>query len=259
MGTFHACHSKPRMYWIGKPILRRWLLRLHTKIAVSKAALDYVSRHLPGEYLIIPNGVDINHFSLDGPKRKEFIDGKVNILFVGRLEQRKGLGHLINACAKIKQRFPNFRLIVVGPGTVLRFKYERAVTELGLANNVVFTGFVPSSELPSYYRTADIFCAPATGGESFGIVLLEAMACGKPVIATRIEGYVNVLTDREEGLLVPPRNDDSLAHALLTLLEDKHLRQQMGTRGRNKAEKYSWANIARQVMECYINLLKSQK
>lgn len=259
VGTFHACHSKPRMYWIGQPILRRWLLRLHDKIAVSKAALDYVSRHLPGKYRIIPNGVDVNHFSINGPKREEFIDGKVNILFVGRLEQRKGLGHLINACAKVKQSFTNFRLIVVGPGTVLRFTYERAVKDMGLSNNVVFTGFVPSNELPSYYRTADIFCAPATGGESFGIVLLEAMACGKPVVATSIEGYVNVLTHNEEGLLVPPRDDDSLAHALLSLLENEHLRQQMGTKGRKKAEKYSWENVARQVMECYINLLNSPK
>jgi phosphatidylinositol alpha-mannosyltransferase len=259
VGTFHACYSKPRIYWIGKPIFRRWLPRLHGKIAVSKPALDYVSRHLPGEYRIIPNGIDIEHFTLDGPKRKEFTDSKVNILFVGRLERRKGLVHLLNACAKVKRTFPNFRLIVVGPGTVLRFKYERSVEGMGLADNVVFTGFVPSDELPSYYRTADIFCAPATGGESFGIVLLEAMACGKPVVATSIGGYASVLAHGEEGLLVPPRDEKSLAQALLSLLEDKSLRQQMGTKGRIKAEKYSWTNVARQVMEYYTSLLNGHE
>ncbi len=259
VGTFHACYSKPRIYWIGKPIFRRWLPRLHGKIAVSKPALDYVSRHLPGEYRIIPNGIDIEHFTLDGPKRKEFTDSKVNILFVGRLERRKGLVHLLNACAKVKRTFPNFRLIVVGPGTVLRFKYERSIEDMGLADNVVFTGFVPSDELPSYYRTADIFCAPATGGESFGIVLLEAMACGKPVVATSIGGYASVLAHREEGLLVPPRDEKSLAHALLSLLEDKSLCQQMGAKGRIKAEKYSWPNVARQVMEYYNSLLNSHE
>jgi phosphatidylinositol alpha-mannosyltransferase len=255
VGTFHACYSKPRIYWIGKPIFKRWLPRLHGKIAVSKPALDYVSRHLPGEYRIIPNGIDIEHFTLHGPKRKEFTDSKVNILFVGRLERRKGLVHLLNACAKVKRTFPNFRLIVVGPGTVLRFKYERSVEDMGLADNVVFTGFVRSDELPSYYRTADIFCAPATGGESFGIVLLEAMACGKPVVATSIGGYASVLAHGEEGLLVPPRDEKSLAHALLSLLEDKSLRQQMGAKGRIKAEKYSWTNVAHQVMEYYTSLL----
>jgi len=257
IGTFHACHSKPRIYWIGRPIFRRWLPRLHGKIAVSKPALDYVSRHLPGDYRIIPNGIDTQHFCLDAPGRKEFADGKINILFVGRLEQRKGLGYLLNACAKIKNSLPNFRLIIVGPGTVLRLRYEKLVKDMGLTDNVVFVGFVPSDELPSYYRSADIFCAPATGGESFGIVLLEAMACGKPVVATNIQGYAGVLAHGEEGLLVPPRDEESLAHALLSLLNDKSLRLQMGAKGRTKAEKYSWPNIARQIIDYYDSLLSS--
>lgn len=257
VGTFHAYHNKPRVYWLGKPIFRRWLPRLHGKITVSKPALEYVSRHLPGDYRIIPNGIDTQHFCLDAPQRKEFADGKINILFVGRLEQRKGLGYLLNACAKIKNSLPNFRLIAVGPGTVLRLRYEKLVKDMGLTDNVVFAGFVPSDELPSYYHSADIFCAPATGGESFGIVLLEAMACGKPVVATNIQGYAGVLAHGEEGLLVPPRDEESLAHALLSLLNDKSLRLQMGAKGRIKAEKYSWPNIARQIMDYYDSLLSS--
>lgn len=257
VGTFHAYYNKPRVYWLGKPIFRRWLPRLHGKITVSKPALEYVSRHLPGDYRIIPNGIDTQQFCLDAPQRKEFADGKINILFVGRLEQRKGLGYLLNACAKIKNSLPNFRLIAVGPGTVLRLRYEKLVKDMGLTDNVVFVGFVPSDELPSYYRSADIFCAPATGGESFGIVLLEAMACGKPVVATNIQGYAGVLAHGEEGLLVPPRDEESLAHALLSLLNDKSLRLQMGAKGRTKAEKYSWPNIARQIMDYYDSLLSS--
>jgi phosphatidylinositol alpha-mannosyltransferase len=257
VGTFHACLSKPRTYWLGKLILRRWLSKLHGKIAVSKPALEYVNRHLPGDYRIIPNGIDTEHFRSDGPARNEFADGKINILFVGRLERRKGLGYLLNACAKVKRSFPNFRLIVVGPGTVLRLRYEKLVENMELTDNVVFVGFVPSDELPSYYRSADIFCAPATGGESFGIVLLEAMACGKPVVATSIQGYASVLAHDEEGLLVPPQNAESLAQALLALLHDKSLRLQMGSKGRIKAEKYSWPNIAQQVMDYYNSLLSS--
>ena len=257
VGTFHACHTKPRIYWLGKPIFRRWLPRLHGKIAVSKPALDHVSRHLPGEYRIIPNGIDTEHFCLNGSGREEFADGKINILFVGRLERRKGLAYLLNACADIKRSFPNFRLIVVGPGKILRLRYEKLVEDMSLTNNVVFTGFVSSAELPSYYRSADIFCAPATGGESFGIVLLEAMACSKPVVATSIQGYASVLADGEEGLLVPPRDEKSLADALLSLLHNKSLRLQMGNKGLIKAEKFSWLNITRQVINYYNLLLSS--
>jgi phosphatidylinositol alpha-mannosyltransferase len=257
VGTFHACLNKPRTYWVGKYIFRRWLSKLHGKIAVSKPALEYVNRHLPGDYRIIPNGIDTEHFRFDGPSRKEFADGKINILFVGRLERRKGLGYLLNACAKIKRDFTNFRLIVVGPGTILRTRYEKSIDDMSLTNHVVFTGFVPSAELPSYYRSADIFCAPATGGESFGIVLLEAMSCGKPVIATNIPGYASVLADDDEGLLVPPKDVESLAQALLTLLHDKSLRQKMGNMGKIKADKYSWPNVARQVMDYYNSLLSN--
>jgi phosphatidylinositol alpha-mannosyltransferase len=242
---------------LGKLIFRRWLSKLHGKIAVSEPALEYVNRHLPGDYRIIPNGIDTEHFRFDGPARKEFTDGKLNILFVGRLERRKGLGYLLNACAEMKRSFPNFRLIVVGPGTVLRHRYEKLVGDMSLTNNVVFTGFVPSAELPSYYRSADIFCAPATGGESFGIVLLEAMACGKPVVATSIKGYASVLANGDEGLLVPPKDDEALAQALLSLLHDKSLRLQMGDKGKIKAEKYSWPNVAQQVMDYYNSLLSN--
>ena len=254
VGTFHAYYTKPRIYWLGRPIFRRWLPRLHGKIVVSKSALDYVSRHLPGDYRIIPNGIDTEQFYPGGPRREELSDGKLNILFVGRLEKRKGLGYLLNACAKVQKAFSNFRLIVVGPGTRLRPGYEELARDLRL-RDVVFTDFVPNGELPKYYRSADIFCAPATGGESFGIVLLEAMACGKPAVATDIGGYASVVTHGEDGLLVPPRDEKSLARALLSLLDDKSLRHRMGANGRIKAEEYSWANVARQVMDYYASLL----
>jgi phosphatidylinositol alpha-mannosyltransferase len=259
VGTFHAYHSYPWPYRIGRPVFKRLLARLHGKIAVSQPAMEYVSRYLPADYRIIPNGIDTEHFTPDGPGKEEFADGKMNLLFVGRLERRKGLEYLLNACAKVKKEFSNFRLIVVGPGTVLRRKYEAMVKELGIKENTIFVGFIPSAELPLYYRSADIFCAPATGGESFGIVLLEAMACAKPVVATSITGYASVLKDGEEGLLVPPKDDDSLARAILSLIEDRRLRERLGKQGRVKAEKYSWTNIARQVMEFYSSLLSQSR
>ncbi|MFH1032691.1 MAG: glycosyltransferase family 4 protein [Chloroflexota bacterium] len=259
IGTFHSCGSR-LSYNIGWPIttilMRRLARKLNGKIAVSEPAMNYVGRYVPGPYEIIPNGVDLQHFSGDITPISEFCDGKQNILFVGRLERRKGLNYLLRAYYYVKQKVPNSRLIIVGPGTMLRRNYEKWIKNHNL-KDVVFTGFVPYADLPRYYQTADIFCAPATGRESFGIVLLEAMALGKPVVATNIAGYASVLTDNEEGLLVTPKDGNSLAQALISLLGDKALRQQMGAKGKAKAREYSWENVAQKVYNFYLKSINN--
>ncbi|MEW6033974.1 MAG: glycosyltransferase family 4 protein [Chloroflexota bacterium] len=254
VGTFHACHSKPRGYWLTKPILSMWLPRLHGKIAVSRPALEFVSRHLPGDYCIIPNGIDVERFSNTVTPLEEFRDDKLNILFVGRLEKRKGFDCLLKAYAEVRRHFLGVRLIIVGPGTRLRHKYERMVRRYGI-EDIIFAGYVPQDDLPRYYAAADVFCAPATGGESFGIVLLEAMASGKPIVATNIPGYASVMGDNMEGILVPPGDEGAVARALLRLLCDPDLRQRMGERGRVKAQDYSWELVARKVLDLYLRLL----
>lgn len=233
-----------------------WSNRLDGRIAVSKPAQDFIRRYFPGEYSIIPNGIDVEHFGADGPPVDAFKDGKLNILFVGRLENRKGLGYLLQAFSQVKKERPDTRLIVVGPGVRLRRKYDRLIDKLGL-EDVVFTGYVPYSDLPMYYRTADIFCAPATGKESFGIVLLEGMAAGKPIVASNIEGYSSVVDDGEEGLLVPPKDGTSLARALLELLGDASRREEMGAKGRAKAQGYGWGRVARMVQSYYLEVMAS--
>jgi phosphatidylinositol alpha-mannosyltransferase len=253
IGTFHACSGSPgyNFGWpISKLILYRRRRKLVGKIAVSKPALDYAGKHIPGHYTIIPNGIDLEHFSPDALPIERFSDDKVNILFVGRLEKRKGLDRLLKAYKKVKQEHANCRLIIVGPGIVFRRKYEGYVRRNHLAD-VEFVGMVEYDELPRYYKTADIFCSPATGRESFGIVLLEAMALGKPVVATNIEGYAGVITDGEEGFLVPPGNDDELARALLALINNQSLRQRMGTRGLITAREHDWKKISRRVIDYY--------
>ncbi len=257
VGTFHATGGRPG-YDFGKPLttifLKRWFRRLDGKIAVSKPAMEFANQYFPSDYNIIPNGVELGHFSPDVLPIDEFCDGKVNILFVGRLEKRKGLNYLLEAYQRVKREIPDSRLIIVGPGTRLRRKYERQVIRRSI-KDVVFVGYTSYDELPRYYKTADIFCAPATSCESFGIVLLEAMAVGKPIVATNIEGYAGVVTHGVEGLLVPPKDGKMLAQALISLVTDESLRQQMGAKGRVKALDYSWEHIAQKVYNYYVRVL----
>lgn len=253
VGTFHAFGAKP---WyilcspVGKWYLNRWFHKLDGRIVVSRPALEYVSSYFPGDYTIIPNGVDAEFFNPDVPPLDNFLDGKFNILFVGRMEKRKGFDYLLEAYKQVKREIPRCRLIAVGPGIRLRHKYEKRVKRSGL-EDVVFSGYAPYHDLPRYYRTADIVCFPATGRESFGIVLLEAMAVGRPIVASQIDGYANVLQHGAEGLFVPPKNAEKLAQALIRLLTDEPLRRQMGARGRPKALEYDWSHLARRVLAFY--------
>jgi phosphatidyl-myo-inositol alpha-mannosyltransferase len=258
IGTFHASESRPSYRWtkplLMKGLLKKWFNKLDGRIAVSKPAASYINKHFPADYEIIPNGIDLVHFSPRVAPLPEYQDGKTNILFVGRLEKRKGLEYLLKAYRLFKPDCPDCRLIVVGPGNRTREKYEKEVLEMGLSD-VVFKGSVDYDQLPRYYNTADIFVAPATGRESFGIVLLEAMATGKPVIASNIPGYASVITNGSEGLLVPPKQEVPLAQAVTSLMHNPELRQKLGQKGLQTAERYGWDKVSRKVMDYYTRTL----
>ena len=253
LGTFHACHEQPRGYGLTRRVLQRWFQRLDGLIAVSIPARDFISQHFPGDYEIIPNGVDLEQYRPDTLPLAEFQDGKLNILFVGRLEKRKGVDYLLRAFAQLKGEGRQVRLIIVGPGTRLRKGYEKIAREIG---DVVFAGYVPNPDLPRYYASAHVFCAPATGEESFGMVLLEAMAMGRPVVATAILGFSQLVSPGEDGLLVPPRDETALASALRELLDSPALARKMGEKGREKAKGYSWDLVAGRVLAFYRRYLK---
>lgn len=249
VGTFHAARTSNLGYLSGKPILSYFAGKLDARIAVSPAAAEFINQYFPGHYEVIPNGIDIDRFGPHVEPVRRYLDGRPNILFVGRYnESRKGLKYLLRALALVRQEFPNVRLLVVGPGTPQRFDHE---LDQGQLDNVVFVGPVDKQGLASYYATADIFCAPSTGRESFGIVLLEAMASGKPVIATNIRGYNAVVRHRVDGLLVKRKSPEALALALVHLLADRELRARFGEAGRRRAEEFSWPVIARRVLETY--------
>ncbi|OGO39448.1 MAG: glycosyl transferase family 1 [Chloroflexi bacterium RBG_16_57_8] len=261
VGTFHAADGKPgyNLGWpIGRMILRRRRRKLDGRIAVSKPAMQYASKYVPGEYTIIPNGTDVRYFNPNVRPIEKFCDDKLNIVFVSRLERRKGVDYLLPAFQEVKSQIPDSRLLIVGHGTRLRKGYEDWVRKQKL-EDVVFVGGVSYAELPGYFRTGDVFCVPATGRESQGAVLLEAMATGRPVVATNIDGYATVVTHGEQGLLVPPRDSHALAEALVKLLRDEPLRRRMGEKGLARAQEFSWDVVARRVVEYYRKMLNGHQ
>ncbi len=260
VGTFHAYRETNRVYKMARPFLQPVYNKLDGRIFVSQAVRDFTLPQFPGPYRIIPNGIDFNRFAApDIPPIERFNDGRPNILFVGRLDKRKGFRHLIRAFPYIKQEIPDARLIVVGAfdddEKAPFIRYVRAHRLRG----VHFVGFVSRQDLPRYYRTADLFCAPSTGFESFGIVLLEAMAAGLPIVASDIAGYRLVLTDSKEGRLVPPENPVALARASIELLKNPQLREQMAQHGRATAAGYDWTHIADKVLSYYEELLLARR
>jgi phosphatidyl-myo-inositol alpha-mannosyltransferase len=250
VGTFHAFSQSNIGYYYGRGILQTYLDHIHRGIAVSEPARSFFNRYFPEFPLrVIPNGIDVDVFKPGLSPIRHLRDDSVNILFVGRLEKRKGLGDLLRGYEFMRARVPQSRLIVVGDGP-LRGKVESYIARHRLPN-VVLAGYVPDFVKPRYYNSADIFCAPATGAESFGIVLLEAMASGLPVVATEVPGYMSVLEPGRDSLTVRPKGWAELGAALIILARDVELRRRMGAYGHEKARRYSWDAVASQVIEVY--------
>ena len=250
VGTFHAFARSNVGYYYGRPLLQPYLAQLHRAIAVSEPARDFVTRYFP-EYpmRVIPNGIDVDVYKPGHAPIRHLRDDNVNILFVGRLEKRKGLGDLLRAYRSMSARLPQTRLIIVGDGP-LRGKLESYVSRHHLPN-VILAGFVPDTVKPRYYASADIFCAPATGAESFGIVLLEALASGLPVVATEVPGYMSVLEPGRDRVTVPTKSWRELAASLVVLARDPDLRRRLGGYAVEKARRYSWPAVASEVVDVY--------
>jgi phosphatidylinositol alpha-mannosyltransferase len=250
VATFHAFAKSNVGYYYGRPILKPYLRHLNETIAVSPPARDFVRHYFPQiSPHIIPNGVDVERFRPGLAPIRHLRDDCVNVLFVGRLEKRKGLRDLLNGFRYLSERVPKTRLIIVGDGP-LRHRVESYVSNHDLTN-VVMAGYVPEQVKPRYLATADIFCAPATGSESFGIVLLEAMAAGLPLVATEIPGYLSVVEAGVDSLTVRPKSPLELGVAMTVLARDPELRRRLGAAGLAKAQNYSWRVVAGRVIEVY--------
>ena len=256
VATFHAFGGFSFSYWAGRIALDRYMNKLDERITVSSAARHFISTYFPGEYRIIPNGVDVEFYANAKPF-PEFQDGKVNLLFVGRVEPRKGALYLMRAYDQIKRRHPNTRLIIAGRGPEIgdlrRFVHER---ELG---DVFFVGRVSDEDKARFYKTAHIFVAPSTGQESFGIVLLEAMAAQRAVVASDIHGYKRVVQRNVTGLLVEPKDPDALAAALERLIADPELRESLGEAGARRANDYDWQHVTADLVRVYEEVIARRR
>lgn len=255
VATFHAFGGFSVSYWLGRPIGKHYMRKLDARIAVSSAARHFVSSYFPGDYRIIPNGVDVDFYSTARPF-PEYRDGKANILFVGRAERRKGAMYLLRAYAALKRSHSDVRLILASSGPQLG-EMRRFVRDERLAD-VLFAGRVSDVDKARFLRTADIFCAPSTGQESFGIVLLEAMAAGRAVVASDIHGYKRVVQRNVTGLLVDPKDPDALCAALARLIEDPALRDQLGAAGARRATDFDWRHVTDQLVDVYREVLSAR-
>jgi len=248
VATFHAYAGFSPSYEFGGRFLGGYAQRLHGRIAVSAAARHFIDRFFPGDYKVIPNGVDLDRFRKAVPIAR-WQDGTRNLLFVGRHEPRKGLLDLLKAYRLLRMAGSDCRLLVVGSGPQER-EARRYIATRRL-HGVEFLGRVSDSEKAQLFRTADVYVSPATGGESFGIVLLEAMAAGAPIVCSDIHGYKGVVRRGREGLLVPPRQPKPLAAAIARLLDDEPARLAMSDAGRARAEDFSWPRVTERVEAYY--------
>jgi phosphatidylinositol alpha-mannosyltransferase len=259
VATFHASSNRrasaPVMaYAMAKPFLQSAFARLDGWIAVSEAARAHVARFFSADFAIIPNGIDLTQYDGTLPALPAFADGKRNVVFLSRMESRKGLRYLLKAIPLVRDSYHGphtrpVRFILAGDGPQ-RERFERFVQKKGW-EDVVFTGYVSEEMKRALLAQADVYCAPNTGNESQGIILLEAMASGTPVVASDIPGFRTVITNPEMGILTQPRNAERLAWAICHLLRDDETRQRIGLHGRMRAEEYSWGRVATSIQQVY--------
>ncbi len=248
IGTFHAFGGLSISYEFGKRMLGHYAGKLHGRIAVSPAARHFISRYFPGEYKIVPNGVEPGRYQRAVPIAR-YRDGVPNILFVGRMEPRKGLIHLLRAFRKLQRDGVRARLLLVGTGPGEREARRYVLTRQ--LEDVEFLGRVPEGQKAQLFKTADIYVSPATGRESFGIVLLEAMSAGAPIICSDIHGYRGVVRRDRDGLLVEPGNADALAASMRRLIDDPQLRAKLSRAGEERAQLFTWERVGQAVEEYY--------
>ncbi len=255
VATFHSYYRRDVLAELFRVPLRHLLARVDARVPVSLSAQQAVAGLFPGDYRIIPNGVDYEYFSQAASMRARMSrnGGRKTLLFIGALVWRKGLPTLLRAFTQIAETRDDVDLLVVGDGPA-RNRMRRQVPRR-LRSRVHFLGCLPRRKLLECLAVADVFCAPSLGKESFGMVLLEAMAAGVPVVASDIDGYRNVVSHDSDGYLVPPDRPELWSRALVELLDDPDTAARLSRAGHRKASAYRWQVIARKLESVYCQVL----
>lgn len=262
IASFHADLVDQRIYdnyaVVIKSLYDYLLPKVHGFIAVSESAKhSLISIYPKAQATLIPIGVDIDRFTA-GQSIKKFKDGKFNLLCVSRLDERKGIFYLLEAFHNLKKKYPQkLRLILVGDGPQ-RWEVNRKIGELKIENEVILIGQVEEQKLPNYYKTANLMVAPATHGESFGVVLIEAMAANVPIVAAANRGYQDILKSVADNCLVEPRNSHALALKISEFIKNKNLSQKIKDWEVKEIPKYSVSKIALKILNYYEQCLSKK-
>jgi len=234
VATFHASAERSLGYAAARPFLRRFVERIDVRIAVSAAARSLIATYFPGDYDVIPNGVPVARFAGAKPD-PDLHHLKPFVLFVGRPEPRKGFGTLVAALALLRRHLDVRLVTTAAPG-----QHPDWVVPLGR---------VADDRLPGIYAAADAYCAPSLGGESFGIVLVEAMAAGTPVVCSDLPGYREAAGDAAR--FVRPGDPAGLARALREVLAEPASAARLVRAGKDRAAELDWRVLAPQVLTRY--------
>jgi phosphatidyl-myo-inositol alpha-mannosyltransferase len=247
VATFHTSTTKSLTLAVFQGVLRPWHEKIVGRIAVSDLARRWQMEALGSDAVEIPNGVDVASFA-SAPRLAGYPRPGKTVLFLGRYDEpRKGMAVLIDTLPRLVERFPGVQLLIVGRGDEDELRGKAGE----LAAHLRFLGQVDDAAKASALRSADVYCAPNTGGESFGIVLVEAMAAGTPVVAGDLHAFRRVLRDGEAGQLVPVDDRVALAAALIAVLQDEAMAERYIAAGADAVRRYDWTVVANQIMRVY--------
>jgi phosphatidylinositol alpha-mannosyltransferase len=250
VATFHAATTRSKALAAWGPVVRPWLERITGRIAVSDFARRVQVEHLGGDAVIIPNGVHVAAFA-QGPLLPEATGGadRPTIGFLGRFDEpRKGLPVLLDAMRTVVRRHAGARLLVAGRGDADQLQ---RLVGADLRDSVVLLGELSEADKAAFLRSVDVYCAPNLLGESFGVVLIEAMAAGAPIVASDLDAFGRVLEGGRAGVLVPRGDPAALGEALCDLLADPDRRAGLAARGAEAARAYDWPVLAGQILAVY--------
>ena len=247
VATFHTSTTKSLSLSVLGGLLKPMHEKIVGRIAVSDLARRWQMEALGSDAVEIPNGVDVASIASASPLEGYPRPGKT-VLFLGRYDEpRKGMAVLIDALPRLVKRFPGLQLLIVGPGDEDELRNRVG----GLAGHLRFLGQVDDAVKASALRSADVYCAPQTGGESFGVVLVEAMAAGVPVVASDLHAFRRVLRNGEAGRLVAVDDGAALAEGLIAVLDNDPLAKRYVAAGTGAVRRYDWSVVANQIMRVY--------